>query len=222
MRNHSAYVICFVQELIPSSNTDCQAVCGSRLAALPRTQCRWGPSSWWSWGPAWEGLPLGDAQASGGALRACEPWPQAPWLEDRPGVYPSQSSVKFMKSLDIKSVGGGHGVPPSASGSFGKNAWNPDFRESVNSADSCPLGKTRVCVCVCVCMRTLSCFSCVRLFATPWTLAHQALLSMGFSRQEYWRGLPWPPSGVLPNPRVKSVSLMSPALAGRFFTTSTT
>ena len=105
---------------------------------------------------------------------------------------------------------------------LGKKAWTPDFRESVNSADGCPLGKTRVCVCVCVCMRTLSCFGCVRLFATPWTLAHQALLSMGFSRQEYWRGLPWPPSGVLPNPRVKSVSLMSPALAGRFFTTSTT
>ena len=40
----------------------------------------------------------------------------------------------------------------------------------------------------------------VQLFATPWTLAHQALLSMGFSRQEYWIVLPFPPSGDLPNP----------------------
>ena len=63
-----------------------------------------------------------------------------------------------------------------------------------------------------------SCFSRVWLFATMWTVAHQALLSMGFSRQEYWSGLPCPPSGDLPNPGVKLES----ALAGRFFTTSTT
>ena len=40
----------------------------------------------------------------------------------------------------------------------------------------------------------------VRLFVTPWTVAHQAPLSMGFSRQEYWSGLPWPPPGDLPDP----------------------
>ena len=45
----------------------------------------------------------------------------------------------------------------------------------------------------CACI--LSCFSCVRLFATPWTVAHQAPLSMGFSRQEYWSGLLFPPPG---------------------------
>ncbi|ELR59872.1 hypothetical protein M91_19863, partial [Bos mutus] len=49
---------------------------------------------------------------------------------------------------------------------------------------------------------------------------HQAPLSMGFSRQEYWSGLPYPPPGDLPNPRIKPMSLMSPALAGGFFTTS--
>ena len=65
-------------------------------------------------------------------------------------------------------------------------------------------------------------FSCVRLFATPWTVAHQAPLSMGFSRQEYWSGLPCPPPGDLPDPGVETESLMSPALAGGFFTTSTT
>ena len=45
---------------------------------------------------------------------------------------------------------------------------------------------------------------------------HQAPLSMGFSRQEYWGGLPFPPPGDLPNPGIQAVSLMSPALAGRF------
>ena len=68
----------------------------------------------------------------------------------------------------------------------------------------------------------LSHFSCVRLFATPRAVTHQAPLSMGFSRQEYWSGLPCLPPGTLPDPVVKPVSLMSPALAGRFFTSSTT
>ena len=66
----------------------------------------------------------------------------------------------------------------------------------------------------------LSCFRRVRLFATPRTVAHQAPLSMGFSRQEYWSGLPCPPPGDVPNPGIESMSLMSPALAGGFFTTS--
>ena len=59
-------------------------------------------------------------------------------------------------------------------------------------------------------------------FATPWTVAHQAPLSMGFSRQEYWSGLPFPPPEDLFDPGIKSSSLMSPALAGGFFTTNTT
>ena len=45
--------------------------------------------------------------------------------------------------------------------------------------------------------------SCVRLFATPWTVVHQAPLSMGFSKQEYWSGLPLPSPGDLPNPGIK-------------------
>ena len=52
--------------------------------------------------------------------------------------------------------------------------------------------------------------------ATPWTVAHQAPLSTGFSRQEYWNGLPFPSPGNLPDPGIKPVS---PVLAGRFFTT---
>ena len=54
------------------------------------------------------------------------------------------------------------------------------------------------------------------------TVASQAPLSMGSSRQEYWGGLPCPPTGDLPNPGIASASIMSPALAGVFFPTSTT
>ena len=55
----------------------------------------------------------------------------------------------------------------------------------------------------------------VRLFVTPWTVAHQAPLSMGFSRQEYWSGLPFPSPGDLPNPGIKpgSPALQADALS---------
>ena len=65
-------------------------------------------------------------------------------------------------------------------------------------------------VIVCVCM--LSHFSSARLFATLWTVAHQAPLSMGFSRQEYWSGLPRPPPGDLSDSGMEPESLMFPAL----------
>ena len=68
----------------------------------------------------------------------------------------------------------------------------------------------------------LSHFSPVRLFATLWTVACQAPLSMGFSRQEYWSGLPCPSPWDLPDPGTEPVSLMSPASASGFFTTSVT
>ena len=66
----------------------------------------------------------------------------------------------------------------------------------------------------------LSRFSGVQLFVTPWTVAHQAPLSMGFSRQEYWSGLPFPSPGDLPNPGIKLVSLFT--LVGDFSSTNTT
>ena len=68
----------------------------------------------------------------------------------------------------------------------------------------------------------LSHFSRVRLCVTPEMAAHQAPLSMGFSRQEYWSGLPCPPPRDLSDPGMKLVSLMSSALAGGFFSTSAT
>ena len=67
-------------------------------------------------------------------------------------------------------------------------------------------------MCVCV-------FSHVWLFVTLWTVACQAPLSMGFSKQEYWSGLPFPPPRESSWPRHRSTSPVSPALAGRFFTT---
>ena len=62
----------------------------------------------------------------------------------------------------------------------------------------------------------------VQLFATLWTVAHQAPLSMGFSCHDYWCGLLFPPPGDLPNTGIEPLSLVSPALAGGFFTTSAT
>ena len=59
----------------------------------------------------------------------------------------------------------------------------------------------------------------VQLFATPQIVACQAPLSMGFSRQEYWSGLPFPTPGDLPDPGIESESPVPRALAGGFFTT---
>ena len=70
-----------------------------------------------------------------------------------------------------------------------------------------PLSDISICVCVCVrvCVKwsEMKLLSCVRLFATPWTVAYQTSLSMGFSRQEYWSGLPFPSPRDLPNPGVE-------------------
>ena len=68
-----------------------------------------------------------------------------------------------------------------------------------------------LCVCVCPVMSNS---------ATPWTVARQAALSMEFSRQEYWSGLPFPTPEDLPDPGIKPKSLASPSLAGRLFNTA--
>ena len=69
-------------------------------------------------------------------------------------------------------------------------------------------------VCVCVFVSALSRFGCVQLFATLWTVAHQAPLSMGSFRQECWAGLPFPTAGDLSHTGIEPISL---ALAGGFF-----
>ena len=71
---------------------------------------------------------------------------------------------------------------------------------------------------ICVCSLAQLCLP----LATPWTVAHQASPSMGFSRLEYWSGVPLPSPGDLPDPGIEPAYLVSPALAGRFFTTGTT
>ena len=86
----------------------------------------------------------------------------------------------------------------------------------------CCLGFTKLLESINLCCAVLSCFSRVQLFATLWTVALQAPLSMGFSRQEYWSGLLCPPPGDLPDPGIEPRSLTSPQLAGGLFTTSTT
>ena len=82
-----------------------------------------------------------------------------------------------------------------------------------NYAESC------VCVCVCARVRVRACvhsLSHVQLFVTLWTVASQAPLSLGFSQQEYWSGLPFPRD--LHDPGIEPTSPASPALAGRFST----
>ena len=67
-----------------------------------------------------------------------------------------------------------------------------------------------VCVCVCVCARKrMSMLSVVSNFATPWTITHHASLSVDFSRQEYWSGLPFPPPGDLPDPGMEPATPVS-------------
>ena len=102
------------------------------------------------------------------------------------------------------------------SGKKGWLDWRVLIRECFSLRPAC--SQEQFCAdsgCACV----PHCFNRVWLSATPWTVAHQAPLSVGFSRREHWSGLPWPPPGNLPNPGMKPTSLMSPALAGRFFTT---
>ena len=100
----------------------------------------------------------------------------------------------------------------------GEGAWASDSmtegEKQRNLTKQGPMGGLHACV--------LSRYSRVQLFVTPWTVAHQAPLSMGFSRQEYWSGLPCPSPGDLPDPGIEPMSLMSPALADGFFTTSAT
>ena len=86
-----------------------------------------------------------------------------------------------------------------------------EMRPEVNSGSDgiliCIISTRTYLLCACI----LNCFSHVQLFLTLWTVASQAPLSTGFSRQEYWSGFPCPPPGHLPNPGIKSISLKSPA-----------
>ena len=90
---------------------------------------------------------------------------------------------------------------------FTKSSWMPHSRLVIETMDNKWNEVAQLCLTLC---DPRDC------------IAHQAPLSMGFSRQEYWSGLPCPPPGDLPDPGIKLRSLMSPAFPGGFFTTSAT
>ena len=86
------------------------------------------------------------------------------------------------------------------------------------------ISSSKGCIYVCICTRGVCAlcahsWSCVWLLVTPWIVGHQAPLSMEFSRWEYWRGLPFPSPGDLPDPEIEYACSTSPALEGGFFTT---
>ena len=105
-----------------------------------------------------------------------------------------------------------HTVPQD----FMPSSWNLWITSSVMKFHSCDCVACMACACM------VSCFSHVWLFTTACTIARQVPLSMTFFRQGYWSGLPCPSPGDLPDPGVEPASLMSPAMAGGFFTTSAT
>ena len=128
----------------------------------------------------------------------------------------AQETNPIYRLLVTKKEDGRYAEDLSGRGSVGRGCavrkiwmqiWMPHLK-------SCDLSKSHFSVhCV------LSHFSHVRLFLTLWTLAIRLLWPWDwFSRQEYWSGLPCPPPGDLPDPGIKPVSLMSPELAGGFFT----
>ena len=92
------------------------------------------------------------------------------------------------------------------------------MKRGKKSQTELPLATNRSILFTPVCAQVLS---YVRLFGIPWTVAHQAPLSMGFSRQVYWSGLPFPAPMDLPDPGIEPVSPVSPVMTGGFFTTET-
>ena len=119
-------------------------------------------------------------------------------------LYPAQDEISFFQKV------------------ASEKCWQVLVYVFNTYAFSCPLWMSAqlwpwVCFpSLCVCAQSLS---HVLLFVIPWTKAHQAPLPMGFSLQEYWRGLPFSPPGDLPDPGIEPMSPASPALAGGFFTT---
>ena len=113
------------------------------------------------------------------------------------------------KSSETSSSSGAHEAQVICYSSL---KYSPSQQNGVQKTEAHTYG------CPCV----LSHFSCVQLHATLQTGAHQTPLSMGFSRREYWSGLPFPSPGYLPDPGIEPTSLTCSALVGRFFTARAT
>ena len=120
---------------------------------------------------------------------------------------------------DIKQAHGGATVT-GFSGQCSTRLWGKE-RNETNSPHALAFGLLVIPLDLKPKCESISC-SVVSDSATPWTTARQAPLSMGFTRQEYWSGLPCPPPGDLSDAGVQHTSLMSPALTGRFLSTSST
>ena len=132
---------------------------------------------------------------------------EMPWPRPRPlKLTPSQGGWRVTHFRS--SLANAHKQPE----------WRSTFRGHPGFTDEDPEAPSRV-VCHCYCAYVLSRFSHVPLFATVWTVARQAPLSMGFSRQEYWSGLPLASPGDLPDPGIKPASPVSPALQAGSLTT---
>ena len=99
------------------------------------------------------------------------------------------------------------------------NVQSPCCRNALKASIPAP-NQEGACVCADLLQSMLNCYSRGRLFVTLWTAGHQAPLSMGFSRQKYWSGLPCPPPWNFPHPEMEHERPPSPALAGGFCTTS--
>ena len=107
--------------------------------------------------------------------------------------------------------------PPSSSEAReAQGIYSSSLRYSPSQQNGVQKTEAHTYGCPCV----LSHFNCIQLYATLQTGAHQAPLSMGFSRREYWNVLPGLPPGDLPDPGIKPASLRSPVLAGGFFSTT--
>ena len=116
---------------------------------------------------------------------------EMPWPRPRPlKLTPSQGGWRVTHFRS--SLANAHKQPE----------WRSTFRGHPGFTDEDPEAPSRV-VCHCYCAYVLSRFSHVPLFATVWTVARQAPLSMGYFRQEYWSGLPFPSPGDLPNPGIE-------------------
>jgi len=132
----------------------------------------------------------------------CQCWPgiHQAFPKIRPAVSTCNPSLSFHRSR------------PAALGTVAQHLSHCVFSSLLMEEVRPAFSPSRACV------HAKSLQSCPTLF-DPVDYSHQAPLSMGFSRQEYWCGLPYPPPGNLTNSGIKLASLMSPALAGGFFTT---
>ena len=158
------------------------------------------------------GFTWGRGRVGGGAA----PMATLPWQVSLPGAYgqPSVGACLLTFQPDGACPAPSHQLLP---GPLPPAPLALSICQSHVWSSLVDLGGMKVCV-VCTCMRA----KLLQWCPTPWTVACHALLSMGFSRQEYWNGLPCPPPGDLPDRGIEPASLASPVLVGGFFTTGAT